>query len=48
MRGEKTPALAGSVKGTKASKISAESVGRVNIHVQYSQGLLSRNPLQNK
>lgn len=45
MRGEKTPALAGSVKGTK---ISAESVGRVNIHVQYSQGLLSRNPLRNK
>lgn len=48
MRGEKTPALTGSLKGTKASNISAESMGRVNIHVQHSQGLLSRNPFQNK
>lgn len=46
--GEKTPALANSPKGAKASSISAESTGRVNIHVQHSQGSLFKNHLQNK
>lgn len=46
--GEKTPVLANPLKGTKASNSSAESTGRVNIHVQCSQGSLFISPLQNK
>lgn len=46
--GKKTPALAKPFKGTKASNISAESTGRVNIHVQRSQRSLFISPLQNK
>lgn len=45
---EKTPALASASRGSKGSNIPAESTGRVNIHVQQSQGSLFKSTLQNR
>lgn len=45
---EKTPVLSNALKALKGINIPAESMRRVNTHVQHSQGSLLKSTQQNK